>query len=66
MTRETIAGYISTIVRLISTLLVNVTRQQKKKTPNKSKDYWRGQNEPSLLPLRNYPSEDPVVPQPRK
>jgi len=61
MIKETIVGYISTTAQLISKLLVNVTRWQKK-TPSRSKNYWKQLNEPSLLLHRNYPSDDQVTP----
>jgi hypothetical protein len=62
MIRETIVGYISTIDQLISTLLVNVTLQQKKKTPFKSKNYWKRLNVLSSPPHRNYPLDNQVAP----
>jgi len=66
MIRKTIVGYISTIDQLISTLLANVTLQQKKKTPFKLKNYWKQLNILSSPPHRNYPSDDQVAPKLRK
>jgi hypothetical protein len=66
MIKETIIGPISIIVQLISTLLVNITCWQKKKTPFRLKNYWKRLNEPLSLPHRNYPLDDQVTLQPCK
>jgi hypothetical protein len=57
--REAITGCIAIIEQLISTL-ANIIHQ--KKTPHRSKNYWKQPSELSLPPLRNYPSDDLAVP----
>jgi hypothetical protein len=60
--KRTIIGHISITVQLISTLLANVTCRQKKKTPFRSKNYWKRLNVPLSPPHRNYLSDDQVAP----